>query len=142
MSSTPAASRRIKGRALYLTIDGTDLAMDVKEAVLNFEDRDTGDITFAEAAEGGDIGKLTVTGIQSTDTASLWRTIWTKRGQVVPFALAPHGNATPTATEPHITGTVTIGPRPSIGGAADPRATYDFSVEWDAEVDADLKTAA
>jgi len=142
MSSTPTASKRIFGKALYLTIDGTDLAMDIKECRLNFEDRDTSDITFAEAAGGGDQGKLVITAIQSTDPASLWRTVWDHRGETVPFALAVHGNKVPSADQPHVTGTVKIGPRPSIGGAADPRTSYSFELEWDADVDPDLKTAA
>lgn len=142
MSSTPTASKRIFGRALYLTIDGTNLAMDVKNVNLSFEDRDASDMTFAEAAAGGDIGTLSLTAIQSTDPASLWRTVWDHRGEEVPFALAVHGNAVPSADQPHVTGTVTIGPRPALGGAADPRTAYEFEVEWRAEVDTALKTTA
>lgn len=138
--STPVVSERIFGKALYLTIDGTNLAMDVKECIINFEPRDTGDITFAEAAEGGDQGTMTVRGIQSTDPASLWSQVWSKRGQKVPFIMAPHGNEVASANQPHVTGTATIGPRPSIGGAADPNTSYEFTVEWLVDVDAELET--
>ena len=140
MSETPIVSERIYGRALWLELDGSNVAMDVKECVINFEDKDTADITFAEAQQGGDQGTMTVRAIQSTDTASLWRTVWGLSGQRVPFTMAVHGNETPTEAQPHVTGTVKIGPRPALGGAADPNTSYEFSLDWSADVDRDLVT--
>ena len=47
------------------------------------------------------------------------------------YIYAPHGNATASATQPHFTGTVKIGPRPSLGGAAGSSNTYVFDTVWE-----------
>lgn len=134
-------SKKIYGKALILTIDGVDHAADVIEANLSFEDADTDGLTFGDAMTIGDQGKLAITAIQSTDTASFWRTVWENALEKgVPFRLAPHGNLTATADQPHVSGTVDIGPRPAIGGAADPKKAYQFEVEWLATVDKELVT--
>lgn len=134
-------SKRIYGKALILTIDGVDHAADVIEATVSFEDADTDGLTFGDVMNVGDQGKMAITAIQSTATASFWRTVWDNAGEKgIPFRLAPHGNLTATADEPHFTGTVDIGPRPAIGGAADPKKSYTFEVEWLCDVNKELVT--
>lgn len=132
------SSTRIYGRALWLTIDGEDKAADIKECTLEHDDGNTDQMTFGDAAAGVTAAKLSLTAIQSTATASFWRWCWENSGTEVPFKMAPHGNAVATADQPHISGTVTVGPRPLIGGKADPRTAYDFKTEWQAEVDPTL----
>ena len=138
-----ASTSRIYGRALWLTIDGTDYAADMREAVLSFEKKDTDGLTFGDlTADDGtpDQGKLKITAIQSLDGSSFWAKVWEAVGKTVDFVMAPHGNQTATATQPHITGKAVIGVRPSIGGAADPSKPYTFEVEWDCpEVSKTLK---
>jgi hypothetical protein len=136
-------STRIYGAALILKLDGKDVAADLTEAELSFEAEDKDNMTFAQAAAGGsDVGKLKIKAIQSTDTASFWRTVWASAGKRdVPFALAVHGNADPTEDKPHVTGRLDIGPRPALGGAADPKKSYVFDVEFSARVDRELKVA-
>ena len=138
--STPPVSGRIYGRSLYLTVAGTDYAPDVQECVVSFEPRDTDDLTFGEASgAGADQGKIKIKAIQSTDTASFWRYAWSNPGAEVAFAMAPHGNAVASADKPHLTGTLTVGTRPDLGGAADPKKAYSFEVEWMCVVDDALK---
>ena len=129
-----AGSTRILGNALMLEIGATDYKCDVTAIVLDNEEMEDATLTFCDA------GDATVrqyffemTGIQSTDTASLWQYIWTNTGDDVAFTYAPHGNATPTVAQPHFTGTVTIGPRPSIGGEASRSKTeaFTFETRWD-----------
>jgi len=144
-TSTPArktASKRIYGLALILTLGGVDYMADIKEYELAFEDADSDDLTFAEAAAGGgDKAKLTIKAIQSTDTESFWTYVWKNAGaKDVAVAIAPHGNATPTASQPHIVGPVNIGNRPNAGGKADPKSSYEFEIEWDATIARELKT--
>lgn len=135
-------SPRIYGRRLWLTIDGTDHAADIKECILEHEDGGSDDLTFGEASEGVTAAKLQITAVQSTDPQSFWRWVWANSGAEVPFRMAVHGNEVPTDAQPHVTGTTTIGVRPTLGGKADPRGSYEFKVEWRAKADAALVTAA
>ncbi len=140
-----AATTRIFGRALWLTIGGTDYAADMREAVLSFEKKDTNNLTFGDLNDpqlAPDQGKLKITAVQSLDASSFWMKVWEAVGQTLEFVFAPHGNKTPTSAQPHITGKCVIGVRPNIGGQADPTKPYTFEVEWDCpEVDKTLKKA-
>jgi hypothetical protein len=127
-----AGSTRIKGTKLALTLGtpGTDYWHDMTSYELFNDEAESDVTTFADAAEGGARQhKLKGTAIQSTAADSFWRYVWANTGQDVPFTLAPHGNATPTASQPHFIGTVTIGPKPSLGGEAGTGA-FTFEFEW------------
>lgn len=132
-------STKIYGAQLYLTIEGENIAADLTSYELTFEDADTDGLTFGEVMNVGDSAKLKLGAIQSTATDSFWRTVWDAANtKGIPFVLAPHGNSAAAAEQPHIKGTVDIGPRPNIGGAADPKKPYTFEIEWTAHVDRDL----
>lgn len=137
--SQPTPSTRLQADSLILTIDGKDYAADITEWEISFEEADKDTLTFAEVNQGGgDVGKLKVTAIQSTDPTSLHRIIWANAGRKkVPFVIAPHGNKAASATQPHITGTLDIGLRPKQGsqaGKKSPTFEYEFEAtvakEW------------
>lgn len=128
-----AGSTRIKGTKLALTLGspGTDYWADIKSYLLDNEEADSDVVTFADASEGGARQyKLTGSAIQSTDSASLWQYVWANSGDEVPFTLAPHGNVTPSAAQPHFIGIVKVGAKPAIGGEAG-NSAYTFDFEWD-----------
>lgn len=66
---------------------------------------------------------------QSTAAGSLWRYTRQHAGEDVGFTVAPHGNTTPTASQPHYVGRVIIGPPPALGGSAVDRV-FLFAFEW------------
>lgn len=126
---------RLTGKALTLTISGTDYAPEIMEYELSHEPIEGDGLTFGDLASGEiDKGKLSITAKQSTDPSSLWMLIWQHAGETVTVTLSPHGNATPTPSEPHFTGSAVIGPRPKIGGKAGGKTEYDYQVEWEAEI--------
>lgn len=130
-------STRIKGRQLALQF-GTpsiDYWADQTACVLDNEEADSDTTTFADAAAEGGARQyfLSLTAVQSTDTASFWRYVWEHSGEKVPFVYAPHGNETPSESKPHFVGTCTIGPRPAIGGEAGATSTYTFETRFDVE---------
>ena len=126
---------RIKGKAAIFKLATTDYAADITTITLNNEDADSDVTTFADAAAGGAIDWFFEgTAIQSTDTAALWKYLWTNSGTTsVAYVFAPHGNATPSTTKPHYTGTVDIGPKPAIGGDADSTFTFEFRLDCNEE---------
>lgn len=123
-------NERIYGKRLGLTIDGVDYWADFAKYELT-PDSKSDAVTFADAAEGIVPWKLKGSAIQSTDAASFWTKCWEGAGKTVPFILAPHGNKTATAAQPHFTGRVTIGSKPSLSSEAgdDKGVTFDF--DWD-----------
>jgi len=127
-------STRIKGNALALTFGGTDYWADATSVVFNNEESAAGVTTFEDASLAGNrTYYFTVGAIQSTDASSFWTYLWENTGDVVAYKYAVHGNATATADEPHITGTVKIGPKPQLGGQASVNGEFVFEVRLDCQ---------
>lgn len=132
--STPTVSPKIKGVALFLELGNpaAQYECDITALTITNDDAEEETQTFCEVDndDARDF-KMNFTAIQSTHSASFWSYIWEHTGDVVPFAYAPHGNDTPTEHQPHFTGTVKIGPKPTIGGEAGKTNTYTFENEWE-----------
>jgi len=125
-------STRIKGAALGLTIAGVDYWADISSAVFGNEEATGGVTTFADAAAGGSRQHfVTLSAIQSLASASFWRYVWANTGATATYKYAAHGNASATANEPHLTGSLKIGPKPSLGGEAGNDNTYTFETRFD-----------
>jgi hypothetical protein len=92
---------------------------------------DKGGTTITSTYDGDDVEPWFIKGeaIQSTAADSLWRFVWDHSGEIVGYSMAPNGNTQPTADEPILTGTLTIGPRPQLGGAASDK-TFIFGFDW------------
>jgi hypothetical protein len=122
-------------RKLTLTIDGDEVAPEVSSAIINSAESDSDFVSFASAAAGG--GRdytLALTFVQDAQAGSLWDKVWTAAGTDVAVIVRPYGNATPTATQPHFSGDVTITEPDGalLGGEADASTTARFTteVEW------------
>lgn len=118
-------STRLRGKQGFsLTIKkgaaaAVSYADDVKKFELSYDEKDGDDLTFAEAAAGlGYDATLKLTGIVSYDAGSLYAFLWDNVGSTVTVDLGPFGNATATATQPHFTGTATIGLPPALANEA------------------------
>lgn len=128
------SSTRIKGTALSLKFGtpAVDYWCDVTAVTLVNEEGDSALTTFCDAASGGKRKfSLNITAVQSTEVDSLWRYIWEHAGETVAFTYAPHGNATPSADQPHFLGTAKIGPKPEIGGEAGIDQEFSFETTWE-----------
>lgn len=124
-------STRIKGNkgTLKLGTPGVDFLPDLSNCVLEADDSDE-TLTFEDAANGGRRAwKFTISGVQSNDSDAAWTYIWSNTGLEVAYTYAPHGNASPSTTQPHFTGMLKIGPKPSIGGEASITGDYTFDYE-------------
>lgn len=135
MSTMPTeAAAPVRGNTgLYLLVDGVQYGQDCKSVVLEGEEADDSDLTFLEAAQGGEqADALAITAIQSTKAGSLWRKCWDEAGQEVPVVYGPHGNALPTADKPHFVMVAKLGVRPRIGGEARrTKERQDFEASWE-----------
>lgn len=128
------ANGKFKGKGLSLTIDGTEYNMDFKTIVLDVEEADADDQSFADyTASGGTAQQWFFEGEAFADYGanSIWSYIWTNAGDDdVAFVFKPYGNATPTTSQPHFTGTLKVGGKPGgIGGTV--AETFVFDVRFD-----------
>lgn len=129
-----SGSARIKGAALALSFGGTEYWADATSVILDNEEADGDVTTFADAAAGGARQFFfTLSAIQSLASGSFWRYVWANTGGSAAFRYAPHGNAIATADQPHFTGTVKIGSKPSLGGDAGASNTFTFETRFDVE---------
>jgi hypothetical protein len=108
-----AASTRITAQNILFKIAGTDYACDANSVVLELGDA-PGDVqTFCETRVGGEWA-LTLSGITSGETTSLYQVLWTNFGSEAAFIIAPNGNAFPTTDEPWYQGTVVFNQLPPL----------------------------
>lgn len=108
-----AASTRIKASNIVFKIGTTDYACDANMVELTLDDA-PGDVqTFCEVRVGGQ-WTLHLEGITSGDDTSLYRILWDNFGTEVAFTIAPNGNATASADQPHYTGTVVFDQLPPL----------------------------
>lgn len=124
-------STRIKGnKKLTLSFGGIDYSCDATRIELLNEEADSDVTTFCDAADGGTRQwYFEIEAIQSTDSSSFWRYLWGSTGEEVDYTYMPHGNEDATVDQPHFTGTVKIGAKPSVGGEAG--QTYVFETRLD-----------
>lgn len=133
-------SPRIAGNkqpVLTLGSPGTDYSADLLSWTIENEEADSDVITFEDAENGG--GRqfyLRGSAIQSTASDAFWTYVWSNSGDTeVPYTIAPHGNATPSASQPHFVGTLTIGAKPTVGGEASASKSSAFVFDFEFEID-------
>ena len=125
-----AASTRIKAQNIVFKIDTTDYACDATAITLELGDA-PGDVrTFCEVSVGKQ-WTLTLDGITSGDTASLYRVLWDNYGTEVAFTIAPYGNASPSGTQPHYEGTVVFSELPPMALTAGEISSFSVALEVD-----------
>ena len=123
-----AASTRIKAQNIKFKIAGTDYACDATSVVLELGDA-PGDVqTFCETRVGGEWA-LTLDGITSGDSTSLYQVLWANFGSTATFVIAPNGNTTPTAEEPHYEGTVVFDQLPPLNLTSNEVSTFSVTLE-------------
>lgn len=132
MSTTPLGTRSLK-----LKIGTVEYNADVTDCEIVSAASDSDFLTFAQAASGG-ARKYTLKFTCSQDPAdatSIWSKIWLNAGTTAAVVVNPYGGATLSATNPALSGNVTIKEPDGtlLGGAADDSTTARFTmdVEWE-----------
>jgi hypothetical protein len=108
-----ATSTRIKASNIVFKIGTTDYSCDAEMVELTTGDA-PGDIrTFCEVQTGQE-WKLSLSGLTSGDSSSLYRLLYANYGTEVAFTIAPSGNVTPSASAPHYVGTAIFDQLPPL----------------------------
>lgn len=117
---------KYNGKDLSLTIDGQEFNAAGTAVVLDNEEADQEAVTFAELGAGdARTWFFQLTALGEYGAGSFWDTLWENSGADVPYVFKPYGNTTPTASQPHFTGDVTIDSKPPIGGTAGETWTFE-----------------
>ena len=122
-----AASQRIKAQNIIFEIGATDYACDATNVELSLQDA-PGDVqTFCELRVGGE-WTLTLEGLTSGDATSLYQILWANFGTEVAFTIAPNGNATASANEPHYEGTAKFDQLPPLALTSNEVSTFSVTL--------------
>lgn len=121
-----AASTRIKATNIKFTIDSTDYACDADSIELTLGDAAGGSQTFCEVQPLQE-WKLSLSGIASGDSTSLYQLLFANYGTEVAFKVAPNGNATASTSQPIYEGTVIFDTLPPLSMTSG--EVMNFSVE-------------
>ena len=114
---------RIKGKNIVFEVDGTEYAGGVSNVVFSSAVNTLG---FGNYEDSLDF-TCAVTGFQDTAAASFHSFLWENPGVTVNVSFAPHGNSTPSASQPWFTATGYAETVPDLGGAAGEFFTYDLT---------------
>lgn len=125
---------RILGNKLGFSIAGKDYWSDISSYELAPETSDKDVVTFADALSGASSAwKLKGKAIVSFDAGSFWDMLWTQAGKTIDVLVAPFGNKTATAKQPHFKIKAKIGVKPSISSEAGDEKGSTFDFEWQCE---------
>jgi hypothetical protein len=122
-----AASTRITAKNILFKIGATEYACDATMVELTPQDA-PGDVqTFCEQAVGQE-WVLNLEGITSGDATSLYRVLWANFGTTATFTIAPYGNATASANQPHYEGTVEFNKLPPLSLSSNETSTFSVDL--------------
>lgn len=119
------------GGQLSITIATVEYNMELTDLVLDNEEADNKDATFADIGAGGALQWfITFTANADYGNATIWDYVWTNAGTTgVAFLYKPYGGLATTA-HPHFSGTLKVGAKPGqIGGTAG--ETFKFEHRFD-----------
>ncbi len=117
---TSTVHEGIRGNAgIVAKIDAIAYDGDIKKVEIEPTDKDSGDVTFAEAQNGQTKDyRLKITALISTEAGSFHRLLWDSQGEELAFVYGPHGNAIPTDDKPHYLMTIKVDGLPPLAQEA------------------------
>jgi hypothetical protein len=118
---------RIKGKSIVFEVDNVEYAGGVSNVVFSSA---VGTLGFGNYEDSLDF-TCAVTGFQDTASASLHSYLWDNPGKTVTITYAPHGNASPSTSQPHFTASGYVETVPNLGGAAGEYFTFDLNIILD-----------
>lgn len=141
-----AIRNRLRGQKVSFIVDTEERKYEVDSVVLAHVASEDDFVSFGDAEDGGAFEyRLTVRAHQSVDPLSFHGFLRENKGTEVDFVFAPEGNAVPSTSQPHVTGTIKLGfGLPEIGGEASvDGSTWTFEMEFKVVGDVEwISTAA
>ena len=121
---------KYKGAGLSLLFGTTEVNVEATSVNLTSEEADNDATTFADLAAGGAVQwYFEIEATADYGSSSFWSYCWDNAGTTVTYTYKPYGNSTASPTQPHFTGSVVLGPKPSVGGAAGEVFTFETRMD-------------
>lgn len=106
-------------RGSYLLIDSVEYDTDALQTRITHADKDEGDLTFEEAANGDTKeSKFVATFLQALGAATLWRKVFDAPSGEYAVIWGPYGNSVASASQPHLMFTMKATGIPEVGAQA------------------------
>ena len=122
-----AVSTRIKATNIKFLINSVEYSCDANSVELSLSDAPGGQQTFCEVQPLQE-WKLSLEGIASGDSTSLYQLLFANYGTEVAFKVAPQGNSTATASAPNYEGTVIFDTLPPINMVSGDIMSFDIEL--------------
>lgn len=118
---------RADGKNLSLKFGSVEVACVSSAVVLDSEDAPAELVTFADVLAGADRRWFfTVAGYPDYAPGTFWTLLWeTPAYTPISYVFKPYGNASPSPTQPHFAGQVTVDHPPPLGGDAKTAWTFE-----------------
>lgn len=121
-------TNRVKGNKVTFLVEGVEYNIDVNSVVLTHVESDDDFVSFGEGSANYEY-RLSIRAAQDTNPDSFHTFIRESAGVIesADFTFGPHGNAIPTTSQPHVSGTIEItGQKPDVGGEKGGTATFEM----------------
>ena len=118
---------RLKGKTIKFEVDNVEFSGSVKNVTFTSE---VGEMGFGNYEDNLEY-KCQIEGFQDYSANSLWSKLFDNPGTTVSLEFTPHGNATPTTSQPKFTASGYAEVIPTLGGTAGEYFVYDLTIILD-----------
>ena len=118
---------RLKGKTIVFSVDGTDYSGSVKNVKFTSA---VGELGFGNYEDNLEF-TCEITGFQDLADAGLHKKLWDNAGATIDLVFAPHGNGSPSSSQPLFEASGYAETIPDVGGAAGEYFVYDLNIILD-----------
>jgi hypothetical protein len=118
---------RLKGKTIKFEVDNVEYSGSVKNVTFSSE---VGEMGFGDYADNLEY-RCQIEGFQDYAANSLWSKLFDAPGATIALEFTPHGNATPTASQPKFTASGYAEVIPVLGGTAGEYFVWDVTIILD-----------
>lgn len=115
---------RLKGKTIKFEVDNVEYSGSVKNVTFSSE---VGEMGFGDYADNLEY-RCQIEGFQDYAANSLWSKLFDAPGATIALEFTPHGNATPSASQPKFTATGYAEVIPVLGGTAGEYFVWDVTI--------------
>jgi len=118
---------RLKGKTIKFEVDNVEYSGSVKNVTFSSE---VGEMGFGDYADNLEY-RCQIEGFQDYAANSLWSKLFDTPGATIALEFTPHGNTTPSTSQPKFTASGYAEVIPTLGGSAGEYFVWDVTIILD-----------